>query len=103
MPRCAPLSLLTLSSSRPATCQWVSTRVIAGKARTAEAADEQTTMPVSFNMKVVKVKNVKIKLWDLGGQARFRSMWTRYARGANAILCVSQSATQSYSTPSAIL
>ncbi|KAL7072969.1 hypothetical protein ACQ4LE_008188 [Meloidogyne hapla] len=29
---------------------------------------------------------VSIKVWDLGGQPRFRSAWTRYCRGANAIL-----------------
>jgi ADP-ribosylation factor-like protein 8 len=31
---------------------------------------------------------VTIKMWDLGGQARFRSMWERYARGVQAILFV---------------
>lgn len=25
-------------------------------------------------------------MWDLGGQPRFRSAWTRYCRGADAIL-----------------
>lgn len=27
-----------------------------------------------------------IKLWDIGGQPRFRSMWERYCRGVNAIV-----------------
>jgi GTPase SAR1 family protein len=31
---------------------------------------------------------VTIKLWDLGGQPRFRSMWERYCRGVNAIVYV---------------
>jgi ADP-ribosylation factor-like protein 8 len=61
-------------------------RVDASTPERTGAVDAPTTVLASFNMKVVKVKNVKIKLWDLGGQARFRSMWTRYARGANAIL-----------------
>lgn len=26
------------------------------------------------------------KLWDIGGQPRFRSMWERYCRGVNAIV-----------------
>lgn len=56
-------------------------------------------------MRKVKRGNVTLKLWDIGGwaflysslpdqsllchrQARFRSMWQRYARGANAILLV---------------
>ena len=30
--------------------------------------------------------NVTIKLWDIGGQPRFRSMWERYCRGVNAIV-----------------
>jgi GTPase SAR1 family protein len=35
---------------------------------------------------------VTIKLWDLGGQPRFRSMWERYCRGVNAIVYVVDSA-----------
>lgn len=31
---------------------------------------------------------VTIKLWDLGGQPRFRSMWERYCRGVHAIVYV---------------
>ena len=31
---------------------------------------------------------VTIKLWDLGGQPRFRSMWERYCRGVQAIVYV---------------
>lgn len=31
---------------------------------------------------------VTIKMWDLGGQARFRSMWPRYCSGVNAIVFV---------------
>ena len=27
-----------------------------------------------------------LKLWDIGGQPRFRSMWERYCRGVNAIV-----------------
>jgi len=34
-------------------------------------------------------------LWDIGGQARFRNMWQRYARGVNAILFVVDSADES--------
>ena len=31
---------------------------------------------------------VTIKLWDLGGQPRFRTMWERYCRGVNAVVYV---------------
>ena len=41
---------------------------------------------VGFNMKRVKKGNVTIKIWDIGGQARFRSMWERYCRGVNAVV-----------------
>lgn len=41
---------------------------------------------VGFNMRKVTKGNVTIKLWDIGGQPRFRSMWERYCRGVNAII-----------------
>jgi ADP-ribosylation factor-like protein 8 len=47
---------------------------------------------IGFNMRKVTKGSVVIKLWDLGGQARFRSMWERYCRGVNVILFVVDSA-----------
>ena len=47
---------------------------------------------VGFNMRKVTKGNVTMKLWDLGGQPRFRSMWERYCRGVNAIVFVLDSA-----------
>eukprot|EP00794_Sanderia_malayensis_P005930 gene5930-6616_t len=41
---------------------------------------------VGFNMRKVTKGNVTIKLWDIGGQPRFRSMWERYCRGVNCIV-----------------
>ncbi|KAJ8301670.1 hypothetical protein KUTeg_020657 [Tegillarca granosa] len=35
---------------------------------------------VGFNMRKITKGNVTIKLWDIGGQPRFRSMWERYCR-----------------------
>ncbi|KAH9610368.1 hypothetical protein KSS87_002643 [Heliosperma pusillum] len=43
---------------------------------------------VGFNMRKVTKGNVTIKLWDLGGQKRFRTMWERYCRGVSAIVYV---------------
>ncbi|KAG6659965.1 hypothetical protein CIPAW_03G072700 [Carya illinoinensis] len=43
---------------------------------------------VGFNMRKVTKGNVTMKLWDLGGQRRFRSMWERYCRGVSVILYV---------------
>ncbi|KAH0885491.1 hypothetical protein HID58_061587 [Brassica napus] len=43
---------------------------------------------VGFNMRKVTKGNVTIKIWDLGGQRRFRTMWERYCRGVSAIVYV---------------
>jgi GTPase SAR1 family protein len=43
---------------------------------------------VGFNMRKVTKGNVTIKIWDIGGQPRFRSMWERYCRGVSAIVWV---------------
>merc|ERR1711976_799604 len=47
---------------------------------------------VGFNMRKVTKGNDTIKLWDLGGQPRFRSMWERYCRGVQAVVFVVDSA-----------
>merc|ERR1712065_83622 len=54
--------------------------------------DENMIPTVGFNMRKVSKGNVTIKLWDIGGQPRFRSMWERYCRGVNAIIYVVDSA-----------
>ena len=41
-----------------------------------------------FNMRKISKGNVTIKLWDIGGQPRFRTMWERYCRGVNAIMYI---------------
>lgn len=41
---------------------------------------------VGFNMRKVTKGNVSIKIWDIGGQPRFRSMWEKYCRGVQAIM-----------------
>lgn len=41
---------------------------------------------VGFNMRKVTKGNVTIKVWDLGGQRRFRTMWERYCRGVSVIV-----------------
>lgn len=49
---------------------------------------------VGFNMRKVSKGRVTLKIWDIGGQPRFRSMWERYCRGVNAIVFVVDSADQ---------
>ncbi|KAJ7540459.1 hypothetical protein O6H91_10G016700 [Diphasiastrum complanatum] len=50
--------------------------------------NEDMIPTVGFNMRKVTKGNVTIKLWDLGGQPRFRSMWERYCRAVSAIVYV---------------
>eukprot|EP00033_Pygsuia_biforma_P001530 GCRY01001725.1.p1 GENE.GCRY01001725.1~~GCRY01001725.1.p1 ORF type:complete len:186 (-),score=30.30 GCRY01001725.1:365-922(-) len=50
--------------------------------------DEDMIPTVGFNMRKVKKGSVQIKLWDIGGQPRFRSMWERYCRGVHSIVYV---------------
>lgn len=54
---------------------------------------------IGFNMRKVSKGNVTIKLWDIGGQQRFRSMWERYCRGVNAIVYMVDAADQSRMEP----
>ncbi|KAF6274408.1 ADP ribosylation factor like GTPase 8A [Rhinolophus ferrumequinum] len=39
--------------------------------------NEDMIPTVGFNMRKITKGNVTIKLWDIGGQPRFRSMWER--------------------------
>ncbi|XP_078465868.1 ADP-ribosylation factor-like protein 8B-A isoform X1 [Lampetra fluviatilis] len=48
--------------------------------------NEDMIPTVGFNMRKISKGNVTIKIWDIGGQPRFRSMWERYCRGVNAIV-----------------
>jgi len=50
---------------------------------------------VGFNMRKVTKGNVVIKLWDIGGQPRFRTMWERYCRGVQVIMYMVDSADPS--------
>merc|ERR1711934_1184856 len=43
---------------------------------------------VGFNMRKVTKGKVTIKMWDLGGQPRFRGMWERYCSNVSAIVYV---------------
>jgi ADP-ribosylation factor-like protein 8 len=56
------------------------------------ALSEDMIPTVGFNMRKVTRGGVTIKLWDLGGQPRFRSMWERYCRGVGAIVFVADAA-----------
>ncbi|KAJ3373152.1 small GTP-binding protein domain [Allomyces macrogynus ATCC 38327] len=53
---------------------------------------EDTIPTVGFNMRKITKGKVTMKLWDVGGQPRFRNMWERYCRNVNAIVFVVDSA-----------
>jgi GTPase SAR1 family protein len=50
-------------------------------------------------LKKVKLKNnqgkISMKLWDLGGQARFRESWEKFCRDSDVIIFVVDSYDQS--------
>eukprot|EP00758_Cryptobia_borreli_P002363 Tbor_TRINITY_DN2977_c0_g1::TRINITY_DN2977_c0_g1_i1::g.1045::m.1045/K07955/ARL8; ADP-ribosylation factor-like protein 8 len=52
----------------------------------------ETYPTVGLNVKMVKKQGVQLKVWDLGGQERFRSEWGRYTQGCDCIIyCVDAS------------
>lgn len=51
-------------------------------------AERDTIPTIGLNTRKVTKGNVSIKLWDIGGQPRFRAMWERYCRGVNSIVFV---------------
>ncbi|KFP30889.1 ADP-ribosylation factor-like 8A, partial [Colius striatus] len=56
--------------------------------------NEDMIPTVGFNMRKITKGNVTIKLWDIGGKPRFRSMWERYCRGVSAIVYMVDAADQ---------
>ena len=55
--------------------------------------DLDNTIPtVGFNMREVRKGGVNLRLWDLGGQNKFRNLWERYCNDAQCIVFVVDSA-----------
>ena len=50
--------------------------------------DEDTIPTIGFNMKEVKKGKVAMKMWDLGGQPKFRKSWETYCRNTDCIIFV---------------
>ena len=52
-----------------------------------------TTIPtIGFTVESVEYKNLKLTMWDVGGQARLRSLWHHYYQGCDCIIYVVDSA-----------
>lgn len=55
----------------------------------ADGSFQEDMIPtVGFNMRKFTKGKVQIKMWDLGGQPRFRGMWERYCANVSAIVYV---------------
>tara|TARA_B110000091_G_scaffold3186_1_gene3155 strand:- start:669 stop:1208 length:540 start_codon:yes stop_codon:yes gene_type:complete len=49
---------------------------------------EYTVPTMGFNIEEVSLGNVNIKMWDIGGQSKFRQLWPHYFEQANGIAFV---------------
>jgi ADP-ribosylation factor-like protein 8 len=48
----------------------------------------ETVPTIGLNVKVFQKGNVNMKCWDIGGQAQYRSEWSRYSKGCDVVLYV---------------
>ncbi|KAF9817315.1 hypothetical protein IEO21_03575 [Rhodonia placenta] len=49
---------------------------------------EDVVPTVAFNFRKVRRGNVTLKVWDVAGQPRYRSIWERYCNGMDAVVFV---------------
>lgn len=51
--------------------------------------DNKKTYPtIGLNVKTYQKNNVKMKIWDIGGQFQYRQNWVDYAKICNVIIFV---------------
>jgi len=49
----------------------------------------QSTIPtIGFNVDTVEYKNLKLQMWDVGGQHRLRGLWHHYYQNTDAVIFV---------------
>lgn len=58
----------------------------------AETIPSKIYSAISFNVETVVYRNIKLQVWDLGGQGSLRPYWRCYYQGTNAIIYVVDSA-----------
>jgi len=52
-------------------------------------SEKVVTIPtIGFNVETVEYRNLKLVIWDIGGQDRIRPLWKHYYSGVNAIIFV---------------
>lgn len=49
---------------------------------------EDVVPTIAFNYRKVRKNAVTLKIWDVAGQPKFRSMWERYCNGVDAVVYV---------------
>ncbi|KAG1784820.1 P-loop containing nucleoside triphosphate hydrolase protein [Suillus plorans] len=49
---------------------------------------EDVVPTIAFNYRKVRKGAVTLKIWDVAGQPKFRSMWERYCNGVDALVYV---------------
>jgi ADP-ribosylation factor protein 1 len=55
--------------------------------------DVVTTIPtIGFNVEKVEYKNLRMTIWDIGGQDRLRPLWRHYYDNTNGVIFVVDSA-----------
>ncbi|CAG9325127.1 unnamed protein product [Blepharisma stoltei] len=59
---------------------------------TTSEFDENTIPTVGFNHREVKKGSVQLKIWDIGGQHKYRSSWEKYCRNVDCIIFIVDSA-----------
>ena len=48
-----------------------------------------STLPtIGFNVETIDYKNLKMTIWDIGGQKKIRELWKHYFIGTNAIIFI---------------
>ena len=48
-----------------------------------------TTVPtIGFNVETLEYRNLKMTMWDVGGQHKIRQLWNYYYEGTNAVIFV---------------
>ena len=51
-------------------------------------AVQQVAPTVAFNLETVEVGNLKLNIWDLGGQTQLRPFWRLYYKGTSGVVFV---------------
>lgn len=56
--------------------------------RVVEGSSPSTVPTVGFNVETIKIGNVGITVWDIGGQHKIRSLWEFYIEGLSGMVYV---------------